>query len=72
MPPVMSQMRILKFISFQSHIQNVGTCACVIHGVALLTGQGIDTILGYLVAMLGAPERGECSMSYLPQHGQKR
>jgi hypothetical protein len=30
--------------------------ACVIHGVSLLAGQGIDSILGYLVAMLGAPE----------------
>jgi len=44
-PPVMSQMRILKFISLQSHIQNVGSCACVIHGVALLAGQGIDSII---------------------------
>ena len=44
--------------------------ACVIHGVALLASQGIDSILGYLVAMLRRTGRGECSMSYLPQHSQ--
>jgi len=40
-------------------------------GVALLAGQSTDLILGYLVAMLGAPKGGESNMSYLPQHSQK-
>jgi len=34
----------LKVYILQSHIQNVGPCDCVIHGVALLAGQGADSI----------------------------
>jgi hypothetical protein len=49
----------LKVYILQSYIQNVGPCDCVIHGVALLAGQGADSIFQRdLVAMLGAPGKG--------------